>query len=449
MLAMIFFFLSSYWVFMCEVKGYFLRVFFLVSLYLGFSFLFFFLFNPGVSMIWGDGVFFLDSLSIPLVLLTCWISSLMLLCSGQKSLLFFTSVFGLNFFLVFFFLSQEIVMFYIFFEGALIPTMFLILKWGVQPERLQAGMYLMIYTVSASLPLFLVIMHLKVQGMGWFMDFNFESNSLLSFSEKNLLWGVLCLAFLVKLPMFPLHLWLPKAHVEAPIAGSMILAAILLKMGGYGLLRFSFFLPLSLYFSNFLFLLGSVGGMITSLICLRQTDVKCLVAYSSVGHMGLMLGGIMSKSVWGFNASLSMMVAHGLCSSGLFALANHTYMGTHTRSLYLNKGAISIFPAMSMWWFLLCVCNMGAPPSLGLFSEILLFTVVISFFWGSVITVAALAFFAACYNLYLFCATQHGKLPSFQNSLVEGDLVKAHLFCFLHWVPLNLLIFFVSVNSLW
>ena len=158
------------------------------------------------------------------------------------------------------------------------------------------------------------------------------------------------MAFLVKLPLYSTHLWLPKAHVEAPVAGSIILAGILLKLGVYGLLRvYSSIphLPTSLFF--IIVPLSLVGAVMTSLICLRQTDFKALIAYSSVGHIGLLAGGLFSSFLWGWQGALTIRVAHGLCSSGLFALANILYLTANTRSLFLIKGLQAYFPTITMW----------------------------------------------------------------------------------------------------
>nr|YP_009092235.1 NADH dehydrogenase subunit 4 [Scutopus ventrolineatus]AHI45698.1 NADH dehydrogenase subunit 4 [Scutopus ventrolineatus] len=426
-----------------------IRLFFLFVLLLSCFIFMWFLYCPGLSVTCHIMELFGDGLSIPLIIMTCWISSLMILCSNKLGLSFYYVVLLLNLMLVVFFLASSLFGFYIFFEAVLVPTLLLILKWGNQPERLQAGLYMMIYTIVASLPLFLGIIFFNYCGVTSLSMNSFEMNYSMSDMEMNFLWFMVVLAFLVKLPMFPFHLWLPKAHVEAPVAGSMVLAAILLKLGGHGLLRFSFLLPKMVGMSNILFILGGLGGSVTSLICLRQTDMKCLIAYSSVGHMGLMLSAAMSKTFSGVGACLGIMIAHGLCSSGLFSLSNYAYSSTSTRSLYLYKGALSVFPMMSMWWFLLCACNMAAPPTLNLLSEIFLFVVIMSFFWGGAVLVGLLSFLAACYNLYLYTVTQHGKLPLFQNSLLLADKMGVHLTAFMHWFPLLFLLVNATVVFVW
>nr|QIJ59982.1 NADH dehydrogenase subunit 4 [Agrypnus sp. YD-2019] len=408
-----------------------------------FYFILFFLFLLSYcnSVIFCDVSYFLgcDWISYLLILLSIWICGLMIMASekinkeGFFGNFFLFVMICLLFSLFMTFSSMNLFVFYLFFEVSLIPTLVLILGWGYQPERIQAGMYMFFYTLMASLPMMVSIFYLY---------YGFDSIDYFFFDNKfNSFFLYLCMTmvFLVKIPMFFVHLWLPKAHVEAPVSGSMILAGIMLKLGGYGFIRLMpCFLSVGLTF-NFLFVLVSLfGGFVISLICLRQSDVKSLIAYSSVSHMGLVLGGIMTLNVWGLYGAVVMMIAHGLCSSGLFCLANVSYERLGSRSLFLNKGLINLMPSMSMWWFLLCSSNMAAPPSLNLMGEIMLINSLVSWGLSTMILLMLTSFFSAAYSLYLYSYSQHGKLNSGLYGFNLG-VVREYLVMFLHWVPLNLL----------
>nr|WCH54219.1 NADH dehydrogenase subunit 4 [Osphya sp. n.] len=380
-----------------------------------------------------------ELVSYLLVLLSIWICILMILASEKVfikqnfSSFFLLVIILLLVSLIVAFSALDLFVFYIFFEVSLVPTLFLILGWGYQPERLQAGVYLLFYTLFASLPMMISIFWIYLFKKNLDFYFLIENCGLMVYLLMNLV-------FFIKIPMFCVHLWLPKAHVEAPVAGSMILAGIMLKLGGYGLMRvMNLFSQENLMTGLFFISLSLVGGFFISLICLRQSDMKSLIAYSSVVHMGVVLCGLLTLNSWGFMGCLVMMIGHGLCSSGMFCLANISYERLNSRSLYLNKGLLNILPNLSLWWFLMISSNMAAPPSLNLLGEIFLINSLVSFSTLNVIFLSMISFFGAAYSLYLYSYSQHGKFNFSIKGVNLGNL-REYLLLMLHWLPLNLLI---------
>nr|UGS80290.1 NADH dehydrogenase subunit 4 [Prolachesilla sp. GRAspLA] len=442
-----FFFMTFLMLFSLNMNWIYIQVYFLFMMIMFLMEMNYFDFFSGVGYTFG-----LDLMSYVLIALSIWICLLMI-SSSEKiiykknyNVYFMFLIYILFLFLLLSFYSTNFFLFYMFFESSLIPTFLLIMGWGYQVERIQASIYLLMYTLISSLPLLLMIFYMHEN---LFIVFMFDYMIMYMNGFNILMFIFFYSAFLVKLPMFFLHLWLPKAHVEAPVAGSMILAGVLLKLGGYGLLRVSLFLyKYIMNYTLYIIMFSLFGGVLISLNCLRQSDVKLLIAYSSVSHMAIMLGGAFSFNTWGLSSTLLMMLSHGLCSSGLFFLINIYYERIGSRSLLLLKGMIHYLPKLGLWMFLFCAMNMAAPPSLNLLSEIGLINSLMSWNYFNMVCLGMMSFFAGGYSLYMFSFSQHGK---FMNSVFSFNTcsVREFLILFLHWIPLNFLILDSEILMNW
>nr|UEN68329.1 NADH dehydrogenase subunit 4 [Datnioides polota]WCI20688.1 NADH dehydrogenase subunit 4 [Datnioides microlepis] len=390
-----------------------------------------------------------DPLSTPLLVLTCWLLPLMILASQNhtssepinRQRTFIVLLTSLQIFLILAFSATEIIMFYVMFEATLIPTLFLITRWGNQTERLNAGTYFLFYTLAGSLPLLVALLLLQ-NSTGTLSLLTLQYSNpipLVSYADK--LWWAGCLmAFLVKMPLYGVHLWLPKAHVEAPIAGSMVLAAVLLKLGGYGMMRVLPMLePLTKELSYPFIIFALWGVIMTGSICLRQTDLKSLIAYSSVSHMGLVAGGILIQTPWGFSGALILMIAHGLTSSALFCLANTNYERTHSRTMMLARGLQIALPLMTAWWFIASLANLALPPLPNLMGELMIITSLFGWSWWTLALTGTGTLITAGYSLYMFLMTQRGPMPAHILAL-DPSHSREHLLMALHLIPLILMI---------
>nr|UMB50079.1 NADH dehydrogenase subunit 4 [Austroglanis sclateri] len=390
-----------------------------------------------------------DPLSTPLLVLTCWLLPLMIIASQNhikmepinRQRTYITLLTSLQAFLIMAFGATEIIMFYVMFEATLIPTLIIITRWGNQTERLSAGTYFLFYTLAGSLPLLvaLLLLHQNTNTLSMLIIQYSHPLTLTSWGDK--IWWAGCLiAFLVKMPLYGVHLWLPKAHVEAPVAGSMVLAAILLKLGGYGMMRMMIMLdPLSKDMVYPIIALALWGIVMTGSICLRQTDLKALIAYSSVSHMGLVAGGILIQTPWGFTGALVLMIAHGLVSSALFCLANTTYERTHSRTMILARGLQIIFPLTAFWWFISNLANLALPPLPNLMGELMIITTMFNWSPWTLALTGVGTLITAAYSLYLFLMTQRGPLPQHIINL-QPFHTREHLLLALHLLPVMLLI---------
>lgn len=427
MIPLIFF--CNYWI-----------IFYLLSLI---TFFFLFKFSSNFLFINISYMLGIDLLRYLIILLRLWICLLIIL--ARKKI--YEISMNFNYFLivnlviliilVIVFSSINLFIFYFFFEFRLIPVLLIILGWGYQPERIQAGTYLLFYTLFASLPIIISIFYLyeKINSIDYFF-IKYDYNYL----NRIILYLFINFVFFIKIPIYFVHLWLPKAHVEAPIAGSMILAGIILKLGGYGLIRLIvLFIEIGIKINIYFIILSLIGGFFISLICMCQSDLKSLIAYSSVAHIGLVLSGILTLNYWGIRGALVIIVAHGLCSSGLFCLSNISYERLFSRRIYLNKGLLNIVPRLSLWWFLLCSSNMAAPPSINLIGEIILINRLVSWRRLSIIFLSLISFFRAVYSLYLYSYTQHGSLFIGIYSNIIRYLSEFKLLL-IHWFPLNILV---------
>lgn len=411
-------------------------------------FLFKFSFKDDILWVNLGLVFGYDLYSFFLLVLRLWILGLIFITiqldrkkgrrCGKKVIIFMIILI----ILVLFFSSVNLILFYLMFELRLIPTFMIIIYWGINFERLTASYYLLIYTIFISLPLLIYIMKLfKLNG-------TFDLNLLKLIMIVNFKFGwwdyiILFIAFYIKIPVYIFHIWLPKAHVEAPVYGSIILAAILLKLGRYGLLRFIEIFIYNRYNYNYLiFSVGIIGSVVISIVCLIQIDIKRLVAYSSVVHINVLICSIITLIKLGFIRAYIIIISHGLCSSGLFFMVNLYYERSNSRLLFFNKGIINLLPSLRAWWFILCASNFSYPFSLNFIREILIIIIIIRWEIFIIIYLIIICFFRRAYSLYLFSYIQHGFVYNEENlSLIN---LKDYLILFIHVYPLIILILNLS-----
>nr|YP_009059495.1 NADH dehydrogenase subunit 4 [Mastigeulota kiangsinensis]AIN75498.1 NADH dehydrogenase subunit 4 [Mastigeulota kiangsinensis] len=391
-----------------------------------------------------DLFFCMNDLNSMLMFMTMSLALLIYLSSGHFTWDFYTMVtFSLVVVLVLCFMSSNLLWFYILFEMSLLPILLMIIGWGYQPERLQAGVYMIMYTVFGSMPLLLLILYYGA----YYGTFNLYVLFMLINNIPH--WCVFFgfLAFLVKLPIWSLHVWLPKAHVEAPLGGSMILAGVLLKLGGYGLYVYSMLCisPMNSSSPLFIISLSLWGGVCASLLCLSQSDIKAMIAYSSIVHMSLVVLGVMSNTTWGMMCALLTMVAHGWVSSALFLLAYISYEKVGSRSFNYTKGLLTLYPILSYLWFIVAMVNMAVPPTINLVGELVAVPVALWLSMVLVIVLLSVMFMSVTYNMYLYIKINHGA-PSGLMSSSSGPSSRGFLTILGHLLPL-LLIFSLDLMS--
>ena len=353
-----------------------------------------------------------DRLGVTLTILTLWIGAMSLAASTNilhkraGSSIFLRLVIALTIIVTIAFNVNNFLLFYILFEAALIPILLIITMWGSTPERTQAGLYIIMYTVIGALPLLGCLLYIYTYTHRFYIYFEF-----VPYISTWTYLGLI-VAFLIKLPVYGLHMWLPKAHVEAPVGGSILLAGVLLKLGPYGIMRLFYMYPNSGVWCKILLTLGLIGALIGALVCIRQLDFKSLIAYASVRHISLTLAGLATIRRFGWWGAKLILIAHGLVSAGLFLIAGAVYDNRRRRSLHVNRGLLVIAPASALFWFIMVCANIGVPPTLNIGSEVSLFAGLISIERDEPIMALLLIIYSTLtilYRLSLYTGLHHGE----------------------------------------
>lgn len=374
----------------------------------------------------GISLFFLllTTLLIPLCLLASW-------NSVNNSLKEFLIAFLLlDFFLIATFCILDLLLFYVFFESVLIPMFLIIGIWGSRDRKILAAYYFFLYTFLGSVLMLLSILYIYSQ-VG---TTNYEVLLTFSFSklEQKLLWFTFFLAFASKVPMIPVHLWLPEAHVEAPTAGSVILAGVLLKLGTYGFIRFS--LPLfpyaSAFFTPLVYTISLIGIVYTSFTAIRQTDFKRIIAYTSIAHMNLVVLGIFSFNVIGIEGAILQSLSHGFVASALFLIIGVVYERYRTRLVQYYGGLASVMPLYIFVFLFFTLANISFPGTSSFVGEFLI--LVGSFKVNTTITFlgATSVVIGAAYSLWLFNRISYGNIKT-QYTNLFSDLSPREFIVFL------------------
>jgi proton-translocating NADH-quinone oxidoreductase chain M len=376
----------------------------------------------------------IDGISLFFVLLTTLLIALCILVSWNSIKFnlkeYLISFLVMEFFLIGVFCVLDLLLFYIFFESVLIPMFLIIGVWGSRERKIRAAYFFFLYTLFGSVLMLLSILYVYIQAG----TTDYEILLTFSFSslEQSVLWFTFFLSFATKVPMIPVHLWLPEAHVEAPTAGSVILAGVLLKLGTYGFIRFS--LPLfpeaSFYFSPLVYIMAAIGIVYASFTAIRQTDFKRIIAYTSVAHMNLVMLGIFSFNIIGLEGAILQSLSHGFVASALFLIIGVVYDRHGTRMVKYYGGLVHLMPIYISIFLFFTMANIGLPGTSSFVGEFLILA-------GSFKTNTSVTFIGAssmiiggCYSLWLFNRIAYGNLKTqYFNKFL--DLSKREFMIFL------------------
>lgn len=323
------------------------------------------------------------------------------------------------------FAAQDAILFYVFFEGMLIPLYLIIGMWG-GPRRVYASVKLFLYTLLGSLLMLVGLVYLSYQASGSFSIVDFQNIKELSLGVQQLLFIAFFMSFAVKVPMWPVHTWLPDAHVEAPTGGSMVLAAITLKIGAYGFLRF--ILPIlpdaSRFFAPAVIVLSLIAVIYIGMVALVQTDMKKLVAYSSISHMGFVTLGIFlfsgvfsggelgALNAWGLKGAIVQMISHGFVSAAMFMCIGVMYDRLHTRNIADYGGVVNVMPKFAAFMMLFGMANAGLPATSGFVGEFMVIMGAVQVNLGIAALAALTLIYGASYTLWMYKRTIFGEITN-------------------------------------
>lgn len=369
--------------------------------------------------------YFIDQLSRLIICITIILLVLMIYSTQPQSLLVSTFI-TLLFILCLIISTTSIIIFYVWFEFSLLPMIIVILGWGKQPERLIASLYMFIYTVTGSFPFLFVILYNKLILIdpSWITPKSFVVR--------------LCILvpFCVKLPMYYFHLWLPKAHVEAPVFGSIVLAATLLKIGSYGVWRLSLLLNYSICLV--VIRIRLLRASLCSWVTLSQVDIKAIIAYSRVVHIGIVIRAVLISRYTSSLPALIIMISHGICSSGLFYTATLRYERISTRSMPIIQGLSIIRPALTLPWVILLLINLRSPPTLSLISELFISRALLIVDCTLLVGIIVIIVIVLIYSLILFYSVYHGHIlhstQRYYDNLKQLTIVNTHSVWFVLWL---------------